>query len=152
VPVPSSLELGRLLPAGLGGLVDEGLVDVRDDTTPGDGGLDEGVELLVTADRELEVAGRDALHLEVLAGVPGQLEDLGGEVLEDRRRVDGRRRTDAVTVVDCALEEPVDPTDGELQSCLARTGLRGLLRGGGLTALATLTAFSTFARLRYYRE
>jgi hypothetical protein len=38
-------------------------VDVGDHTTTGDGRLDEGVELLVTADGELEVAGRDALDL-----------------------------------------------------------------------------------------
>ena len=39
------------------------------DTTEGDGGADEGVELLVTADGELEMAGGDALDLEVLCGV-----------------------------------------------------------------------------------
>ena len=47
----------------LGGLVDEGLVDVGDHTTAGDGRLDEGVELLVTTDGELKVAGGDALDL-----------------------------------------------------------------------------------------
>ena len=45
------------------GLVDERLVDVRDDTATGNGGLDEGVELLVTTDGELKVAGGDALDL-----------------------------------------------------------------------------------------
>ena len=43
-------------------------MDVGDDTTAGDGRLDEGVELLVTADGELEVAGRDALDLEWVEG------------------------------------------------------------------------------------
>ncbi len=38
-------------------------MDVGNDTTTGDGGLDQGVELLITTDRELEVAGRDALDL-----------------------------------------------------------------------------------------
>lgn len=52
-----------LLIGFLGGLVDERLVDVRDHTTAGDGSLDEGVELLVTTDGELQVAGSDALHL-----------------------------------------------------------------------------------------
>lgn len=47
----------------LGGLVDEGLVNVRDHTTSGDGSLDEGVKLLVTTDGELKVAGSDTLHL-----------------------------------------------------------------------------------------
>ena len=38
-------------------------MDVGDDAAAGDGRLDQGVELLVTADGELEVAGRDALDL-----------------------------------------------------------------------------------------
>lgn len=40
------------------GLVDEGLVDVGNHTTTGDGRLDEGVQLLVTTNGELQ-AGRD---------------------------------------------------------------------------------------------
>jgi hypothetical protein len=44
-------------------------VDVGDHTTTGDGGLDEGVKLLVTTDSELQMAGSYALDLEVLAGV-----------------------------------------------------------------------------------
>jgi hypothetical protein len=54
----------------LGGLVDEGLVDVGDHAAAGDGPLDEGVDLLVPSNGELEVARGDALDLEVLAGVP----------------------------------------------------------------------------------
>lgn len=38
-------------------------------TTEGDGGTDQGVELLVTADGELQVARRDTLDLEILGGV-----------------------------------------------------------------------------------
>ena len=38
-------------------------MDVGDHTTAGDGRLDEGVELLVTTDGELKVAGGDALDL-----------------------------------------------------------------------------------------
>ena len=53
------------------------LVDVRDHTAARDGGLDQRVQLLITADGELKVARSDALHLEVLAGVAGKLEDLG---------------------------------------------------------------------------
>ena len=62
-------------------LVDQRLVDVRDHASPGDRRLDQGVELFVAADGELEVARGDALDLEVLGGVACELEDLGGEVL-----------------------------------------------------------------------
>lgn len=56
-------------------------VDVRDDTAAGDRGLDERVELLVSADGQLQVAGRDALDLEVLGRVARELEHLGRQVL-----------------------------------------------------------------------
>lgn len=39
------------------------------DTTKGNGGADKGVELLVTANSELQVAGGDSLDLEILGGV-----------------------------------------------------------------------------------
>lgn len=39
------------------------------DTTKGDGGTDQGVELFVTTDGELQVAGRDTLDFEILGGI-----------------------------------------------------------------------------------
>lgn len=44
-------------------------VDVRQYTSEGDGRADQRVELLITADSELQMAGSDALDLEVLGGV-----------------------------------------------------------------------------------
>ena len=64
-------------------LPDQRLVDVRDHTTTSNGGLDQSVQLLVSPDGELEMSGGDPLHLQILTGVPCQLEDLGGEVLQD---------------------------------------------------------------------
>ena len=136
--------LGRLLL--LGRLVDERLVDVRDHAAARDRGLDERVELLVAADGELEVARRDALHLEVLAGVARELEHLGREVLEDGGRVHGGRRADALRGRHAELEEAVEPTDRELEARLERLGLGRLLGRGGLAALAALAAFASFAR------
>ena len=60
-----------------------------DNTTTGNGSLDQGVELLVTSDGEQQVSGCDSLHLQVLGGVTSELKDLGGEVLEDGSAVDG---------------------------------------------------------------
>lgn len=62
-------------------------MDVGDDTTTGDGSLNESVELFVTSDGELQVSGGNSLHLQVLAGVASKLEDLSSEVLEDGRCV-----------------------------------------------------------------
>ncbi len=69
--------LSRLLLLGpLALLSDERLVDVRDDSPAGDGGLDEGVQLLVSPDGQLQMAGGDALHLQILGRVARQLKNL----------------------------------------------------------------------------
>ena len=53
-------------------------MNVGNDTTTGDGGLDKGVELLISSDGELQMSGRDTLHLQVLRGVACQLQYLRG--------------------------------------------------------------------------
>ena len=50
--------------------------DVGDDAAARDGGLDQRVQLLITADSKLEMAGGDTLHLEILGGVASQLQHL----------------------------------------------------------------------------
>ena len=99
----------------LGRLHNECLVDVGNNTTASDGGLDQSIEFLVTADRELQVAGSDALDLEVLAGIACEFEHLSSEVLKDGGRVNGRSGANAAACVDSALEEPVDSSNRELQ-------------------------------------
>lgn len=76
-------------------LHDKRLVDVGNDTTSGDGGLDQGVELFISTDSQLQVAGSYSLHLQVFAGVSSELKDLSGEVFEDSRSIHGRGGTDA---------------------------------------------------------
>ena len=95
-------------------LHDEGLVDVRDHTTSGNGGLDESVELLVTSDGEQQVSGSDSLHFEIFRGVSSELKDLSGEVLKDSSTVDGRGGSYSRVGTDSALEESVDSSNGEL--------------------------------------
>ena len=51
-------------------------MDVRDDASSSDRGLDQRVQLLVSPDGELEMPGGDPLHLQVLGGVAGQLKHL----------------------------------------------------------------------------
>jgi hypothetical protein len=130
--------------SGVGVLVDERLVDVGDDTAAGDGRLDQGVELLVTADSQKQMAGGDALDLEVLAGVTGKLEHLSSQVLHDSGGVDSGSSTDTLVVMNSLLEESVDTTHRELKSGSGRTRLRGSLGGGGFATLASLATFTTF--------
>ena len=63
-------------------------MNVRDHTTASDGGLDQGIKLLVTSDCELKMSGSNSFHLKVLASVSGQLENLSSQVLEDSSSVD----------------------------------------------------------------
>ena len=96
------LDLSRTLPNAIGGVLSIDLplllllhlqqqrsVDMRQDTTERDRGPDKGVEFLVAADGELQVARGDALDFEVLGGVAGEFENFSGEILEDGSDVYG---------------------------------------------------------------
>ena len=109
----SLLWAGDLPSLGSGALLlaDERLVDVGDHTTAGDGGLDQSVQLLVSPDGQLEMSGCDPLHLEILTGVAGQLEDLGSEVLQDGRAVHGSSGSNSSRAEAPALQMTVNPAN-----------------------------------------
>ena len=103
-------------------LGDEEDVDVGQDTSGSDGGSgQESVQLLVVSDGELDVSGHDSALLVVLSGVASELEDLGGEVLEDGSEVHGGTGTDSLGV-SARLEESSDSSNGELESSLSGSG------------------------------
>ena len=89
-------------------------VDVWENTTKGDGGADQRVELFVAADRKLQVAGGDALHFEVFGRVAGKLEDFGGQILEDGSEVYGGLSADASLLAGYAAQVTLYATAGEL--------------------------------------
>src|SRR5271169_202522 len=67
---------------------------------------------------------RDDSRLLVVSGcVAGQLENLGRQILHDRRKVDGSTGTDTLGVVALA-QQTVNSTDGELKTSTARSALR----------------------------
>lgn len=98
-------------------LHDEGLVDVRDNTTSSNGSLDESVELLVTSDGEQQVSGSDSLNLKILWGVSCKLKYLSSKVFKDSSTVDSWGGTYSRVGADSAFKESVDSTDGELNIC-----------------------------------
>lgn len=85
-----------------------------DHAAAGDGGLDQGVQLLVSADRQLQVPWRDSLDLQVLGRIASELEHLGRQVLEDSCAVDRGGGADSAVGIDSALQESVDSSDWEL--------------------------------------
>jgi len=109
---------------GLRGLHDESLVDVRDHTAASNSGLDQSVELFVTADSQLQVTGSDALDLEVLRGVARKFENFSGQVLEDRGRVHSRSRTNSAAGVDSGLEDSVNSSNGELHEKVSKNSAK----------------------------
>jgi hypothetical protein len=109
-------------------------LDVRQDSSLCDGHSGEQlVQLLVVADGQLEVTGDDPRLLVVSRGVAGQLEHLGCQVLHDGRQVDGRSGSDTLGVV-ALTEQTMDASDGELEPCTARPGLRLSLDLASFTA------------------
>lgn len=69
------------------------------------------------------MARGDALDLEILGGIAGQLKHLGGEVLQDSGQVDGSLGSDASLLAGDVAEMTLDTTAGELQKKRARSVL-----------------------------
>lgn len=123
-------------------------MNVWNDSTTSNRGLDQGIQLFITANGQLQVTWRNTLHLEILAGIARQLQDFGCQVLQNGRRIDGSSGSDALGMLDRLLQETVDTTHWKLKTSLARSRLRCLLGGWGLSTLASLAAFTSFARLK----
>lgn len=108
-------------------------MDVRDHTTTGNGSLNQGIQLLVTTNSELQVPGSDTLYFEILGGVSGQLQYFGGEVLEDSCAVNSSGGTNAAAGAHSGLQETVDTSDRELANIVSTSvayilGVPGVLR------------------------
>uniref|UniRef100_A0A8C5JBM3 Histone H2A n=1 Tax=Junco hyemalis TaxID=40217 RepID=A0A8C5JBM3_JUNHY len=102
------------------------------------------VELLVVADGELQVAGDDARLLVVAGRVARQLQDLGRQVLQHGRHVDGSSSAHPLRVVTFP-EKPMDTPHGELQPGPGRARL-GL--GSDLASLFAAAGHGGWKRWR----
>ena len=106
----------NLLALGLLGEKDG--VDVRENTTGGDGdAAEELVELFVVADGKLNVSGNDTGLLVVAGGVASKLKDLSAEVLEDGGDVDRGTSTNTGGVA-ALLQVAADTANRELETSL----------------------------------
>ena len=91
-------------------------MNVRDDTSTCDGALDEGVELLVSTNGQLQMARGDTLHLQILASIPSQLQNLSSQVLQDGSRVHGCGGTNTAIGLSPLLQLTVDTSNRELKA------------------------------------
>jgi len=112
---------------GLGSLVEERLVDVGNHSSSSNGGLDQGVQLLISANGKLQMTGGDTLDVQITGSIASQLEHLGAEVLADGGHVHRGGGSDTPTTGHAVLEMTVDTTDRELKAGTHGTTLRRLL-------------------------
>jgi hypothetical protein len=106
---------------------------MRDDTTAGDRGLDKRIQLLISADGQLQVARRDTLDLEVLGRVACQLQHLGRQVLHDGGGVHGGRGAHTLVVGHALLQEAVDAAHGELRTATQELESLGIAQSDDLS-------------------
>jgi hypothetical protein len=95
-------------------LEQECAVDVRQNTTEGNRGVNESIKFLVASDGELQVSRSNAFDLKILGGISCQFEDFGGQVFQHCCDVDGGFGADAHLVLGLRLEETLHTTTGEL--------------------------------------
>ena len=126
------------------------------DTTTGDGGLDDRVQLVVTTNGQQQVARGDAVVLllatvagllalllvHLAAGVAGQLQDLGGEVLQQGGAVDGSGAGAALLAEQAVLHAAVDAADGEVEASGVAAVDDGHLGAALTTSLALALSLS----------
>ena len=120
------LKQGYLVFLGLSGITflsflgKKDVVDVREDTTGGNGDVAEKlVQFFVIADGELKMTGRDGLLLVIVGSVTGQFEDFSGQVFKDGSQVDGGTRADALSIVS-TTKKTMDTTNRELKTSFVR--------------------------------
>ena len=90
-------------------------MDVRNNTTTSNGGLNQGIKLLVTSDSQLNVARRDSLSLKIFASITCEFQNLSGQILENGSSVDSGSGSDTAIGLYSALQESVDSSDRELR-------------------------------------
>ena len=66
------------------------------DTSEGDSGTDEGIELLVTANGELQMAGSNTLDFKILSSITCELKNFCCQVFQNSSNVDGSWRESRV--------------------------------------------------------
>lgn len=130
------------------------------DTSESDGGADQGIELFISTDGELQVARSDTLDFEIFSGIACKLEYFGGQIFKDGSNVDSgyEKRvsllrstifggtailltfsTDSHLVLGVVLEKTLDTTTGELERTAICQHHLALLNGSAQSGVKVAT-------------
>ena len=112
--LPILIENKNLSPPLLAGFVDEGLVNVRNDTSASDCGLDECIQFFVTTNGKLQVARSNTLNFQIFGCISCQLKNFGSQVFKNSGSVHSSGGTNTLSLRNPSLEVSVDTADRKL--------------------------------------
>jgi hypothetical protein len=92
-----------------------------DNSSSGNGGLDQSIQLFISTNGKLKMSWSDTLHLKILAGVSCQLKNFSSKVLKDSRGVYSSRGSHTLRSLNRGFKETVYTTYRELKSGLGRS-------------------------------
>ena len=97
----------KFLGLGLRSFVDEGLVDVGDDATASNCGLDQGIKLFIPSNGQLQMSRSDTLHTQITGRITSQLKNLRAQIFANGSHVDCRCCSNATVTCHSNLEMTV---------------------------------------------
>lgn len=89
-------------------------MDVRDDPSTGYGSLDEGVQLFISPDGQLQMPRRDTLDFQIFARVACQLQHLCSQIFKDSGSINSSCRANSSICSNPRFQLTVDPAYWEL--------------------------------------
>lgn len=113
---PYELRIQRESWSFFGGLVDEGLVNMRDDTPTSNGALNKGIKFLVSSDSKLQMPGCDPLHFQIFACISSKLKNLSCQVFKNGGQVNCSCCPNTPIRLDPLFQLSMDTTHRKLDS------------------------------------
>jgi len=129
-------------------LVYQRFMNVRNDTTTGNGGFNKCIQFFISSNGKLQMPWSNTLHFQIFAGIACQFQNFSRQVFQYSRGIHSSRCSNALVLLYRTLEKSVYTTHWELQTRLRRTRLRSFLRDGSFASFSSLSTFTSFSRLQ----
>ena len=95
-------------------------MNVRNDTSTSDRGLDERIQFFVTANGKLQVARGNTLDFQIFGSISCQLKNFGSQIFKNGGSVHGGGGTDTLSLRNPSLKVSVDTADRKLHTSQIR--------------------------------